>query len=250
MRGRQGRDFRSRNILGAGANWTVVKNETELEQLFEAIFRDDLNGVKGLLRRNPGVVKLGAGEAVLSMEVLHWIYVGDTALHVAAAGHRVEIVKALLAAGADVNAAQNHRRSRPLHYAADGANNHPNWKATRQVETIRALLDAGAEIGAGDKNGATALHRAVRTRCALAVKFLLERGADATALNKPGSTAFHLAVQNTGRGGSGSAGAHAAQREIIEAFLARGVSPKLKDARGRTVLDWVKSESVRALFAD
>ena len=225
-----------------------MKNKIELEQLFEAIFRDDVNGVKSLLRANPNLVNLGAVEPVLSQEVLHWIYVDDTALHVAAAGHRVGIVEVLLAAGADPNAAQNHRRSRPLHYAADGANNHPNWNARRQVATIERLLDAGAEMGACDKNGATALHRAVRTRCALAVKCLLERGADATALNKPGSTPFHLAVQNTGRGGSGSEGAHAAQREIIEAFLARGVSPSLKDARGRSVLDWAKSESVRGLL--
>ena len=70
--------------------------------------------------------------------------------------------------------------------------------------TIRCLFKAGAEIDAQDKNGATPLHRAVRTRCATAVRCLMEAGADATLRNKPGSTAFHLAVQNTGRGGSGS----------------------------------------------
>ena len=33
--------------------------------------------------------------------ICHWLYVGDTALHLAAAGYRVEIVELLLAAGAD-----------------------------------------------------------------------------------------------------------------------------------------------------
>ena len=63
--------------------------------------------------------------------------------------------------------------------------------------------------------------------------------------NKPGSTPFHLAVQNTGRGGSGSEQARTAQREIIDAFLERGVSPALTDARGQSVIDWVRSDWIR-----
>jgi hypothetical protein len=70
--------------------------------------------------------------------IFHWIYVGDTALHLAAAGYRVEIVQMLLAAGADPNAAKNHRRSTPLHYAADGFITGPAWDAKRQVATIVA----------------------------------------------------------------------------------------------------------------
>ena len=58
------------------------------------------------------------------------------------------------------------------------------------------------------------MHRAVRTRCAAAVKLLLKAGADPRLRNKPGSTPFHLAAQDTGRGGSGTAQAKAAQRRI------------------------------------
>ena len=150
----------------------------------------------------------------------------------------MEIVKLLLAAGSDPNSAKNHREGRPLHYAADGYLNNPAWDAKRQVKTIRCLLDAGADVNAPDKNGATPLHRAVRTRCAAAVECLLRAGGDPTRRNKPGSTPFHLAVQNTGRGGSGDAAAKSAQRRIIELILARGISPKIKDARGKSVLDW------------
>jgi ankyrin repeat protein len=92
------------------------------------------------------------------------------------------------------------------------------------------------------------LHRAVRTRCAAAVEFLLTAGADFRVKNKPGSTAFHLAAQNTGRGGSGSAVAREAQSRIIQSFLAHKASPQLRDARGKTVLDWAKSDSVRELL--
>src|SRR5439155_10545552 len=79
-------------------------------------------------------------------KILHWLYKGDTALHLAAAGYRIEIVRSLLAAGANPNAAANHRQSGPLHYAADGYINGPAWDAKRQVETIRCLLDAGADV--------------------------------------------------------------------------------------------------------
>src|SRR5439155_847463 len=145
-------------------------------------------------------------------KILHWLYKGDTALHLAAAGYRIEIVRSLLAAGANPNAAANHRQSGPLHYAADGYINGPAWDAKRQVETIRCLVGAG--VNAQDKNGAAPLHRAVRTRCAAAVQCLLKAGADPTLKNKPGSTPFHLAVQNTGRGGTGAAVAIAAQQQI------------------------------------
>src|SRR5262249_19807146 len=150
-----------------------------------------------------------------------------------AAGYRVELIRSLLAAGADPNSRKNHRQSGPLHYAADGYTISPQWNAKRQVETIQCLLDAGAGINTQDKNGASPLHRAVRTRCAAAVKFLLERGADATLRNKPGSTPFHLAVQNTGRGGSGAEAAKDAQRQIIQEFLSFGLRPALKDSKGK-----------------
>lgn len=214
-----------------------------------AILTDDRGRVKELLIQNPTLATAGAAKAVLATEITHWIYAGDTALHIAAAGYRVEIAKLLLDADADVGAAMNHRRSQPLHYAADGYLENPSWNAERQVATIQLLLNAGANIHAQDKNGATPLHRAVRTRCAVAVKTLLDAGADATLKNKPGSTPFHLAVQNTGRGGSGAERAKAAQREIIQAFLKHGVSPKLKDAKGKSVLDWVRSDWIREMLA-
>ena len=218
------------------------------QPLVQAIFDDDHARVKELLKQNPALVAARSAKPLLAKEIAHWIYAGDTALHVAAAGHWVEIAKLLLAAGADVNAVGKHRHSQPLHYAADGYLENPAWVAKRQVATIRLLLDAGADLQAQDKNGATPLHRAVRTRCAAAVRCLLEAGSDATLRNKPGSTPFHLAVQNTGRGGSGSELAKAAQREIIQTFLEHGVSPALKDVKGKSVLDWARSDWIRQML--
>jgi len=221
-----------------------------MDAILRAIQNDDRVKAKALLKSDPALATRRIDQAKLyDSPICHWIYVGDTALHLAAAGYRVEIARLLLAAGADVNAATNHRESGPLHYAADGYVIDPAWDAKRQVKMIRCLLAAGASVNTTDKNGATPLHRAVRTRCAAAVKCLLEAGGDPTLKNKPGSTPFHLAVQNTGRGGSGSDEARAAQREIIGAFLAFGVSTRLKDGNGKSVLDWARSDSLRELLS-
>jgi hypothetical protein len=221
-----------------------------MERLLNAIVDDDRPRVKRLLQADPRLATQRIAEARLyTADFIHWIYVGDTALHLAAAGHRAEIVDLLLKAGADPNAATNHRRSGPLHYAADGQINGPAWDEKRAVNTIRRLLDAGAEVNAPDKNGATPLHRAVRKRSAAAVKLLLDAGADPRLRNKPGSTPFHLAVQDTGSSGSGTAAAKTAQRRIIEEFLSFGLCPTLKDSRGKSVSAWAKSEWIKELLA-
>src|SRR5215467_3591096 len=158
-----------------------LPSEIGLHRLLAPIIDDDRPKVKQLLKADGCLATCPINEARLyESKIFHWIYVGDTALHLAAAGYRREIVRLLLAAGADPNSASNHRRSTPLHYAADGYINGPAWDGNRQVHTLRCLLDAGAAINAQDKNGATALHRAVRTRCAAAVQFLLQAGAAPT----------------------------------------------------------------------
>src|SRR6266478_7622981 len=196
-----------------------------MDAILTAVLEDDRPRVRKLLKADPRLATCLIDAARLyESKIFHWIYVGDTALHLAAAGYRVELVRLLLAAGADPNSTTNHRQSGPLHYAADGYVTGPAWNAKRQVETIQCLLDAGADINAQDKNGATPLHRAVRTRCAAAVRCLLERGGDPRLKNKSGSTPFHLAVQNTGRGGTGAEVARGAQRQIIRSFPSFGLN--------------------------
>ena len=116
-----------------------------MNPLLKAIVDDDASAVKRLLQTDAGLaVRLIQTPKLYESGIFHWIYVGDTALHLAAAGYRVEIVRLLLKAGADPNAARNQRQSTPLHYAADGFITGPAWDARRQVETLRCLVQHGA----------------------------------------------------------------------------------------------------------
>ena len=220
-----------------------------MQRLHAAIVEDDASGASGAVARDPALATaLIDSEKLYESKVFHWIYIGDTALHLAAAGYRIEIVQMLLDAGADANAAGNRRRSTPLHYASDGFVIGPAYNPAHQVRTIECLRKAGARIDAQDQNGATALHRAVRTRCASAALYLLAAGSDFTRRNKSGSTAFHLAVQTTGRGGSGDDIARRAQQQIIEGFLSFGVSAELKDGACRTVEECAQRNWTREVF--
>src|SRR5437588_924597 len=176
-------------------------------------------------------------------EIAHYLYAGDTALHMAAAAFRRPIAELLVAHGADCRA-KNRRGAEPLHYAADA--NH--WDPTPQAETIEYLLSVGADPNALDSSGAAPLHRAVRTRSLPAVRALLDGGANLRAPNKAGSTPLHLAVQTTGRGGSGSQNAREQQTGIISLLLERGASPTDKDGRGKQVRQAATSEWIRTLL--
>ena len=83
-----------------------------MQSLLTAIVDDDRAQVGKLLGKDTALASASVRHDVLyDGEILHWLYVGDTALHLAAARHRAEIAGMLLGAGADSNAAQNRRRS-------------------------------------------------------------------------------------------------------------------------------------------
>jgi ankyrin repeat protein len=97
------------------------------------------------------------------------------------------------------------------------------WNPADQAATIALLLASGADPNATDKNDVTALHRAVRTRCAAAVAALLGAGADPRRTNGNGSTPAMLATRQTGKSGSGTPEAKAQQAEILRLFERHGV---------------------------
>ena len=136
-----------------------------VSQLFEAISAGDVAVVKALLAKDPSLV--GA-------ERPHPQYRGWTPLHSAAQGGHLEIVKSLLALGADPNARESGDNTYPLHWAA----------AAKHADVMRALVDAGGDVhGVGDLHGqdvigwATFQNPRDPTQVIDVTPILLERGA-------------------------------------------------------------------------
>lgn len=199
-----------------------MTDDAAIRRLMKAIASADRPAVLGLLTMFPALAsaalkegaKRGTATNDFLTEINHYVYAGDTALHVAAAAHRPEIARELISRGADV-AARNRRGAAPLHYAADGIPGSPHWDPVAQSATVALLIASGADPNAIDQSGVTPLHRAVRTRCAAAASTLLDCGADALRKNGNGSTPMMLAMRQTGRGGSGSSEAKIQRAEIM-----------------------------------
>lgn len=141
----------------------------------------------------------------------------ETVLQYAVIGRRAmrRSVAMLIAAGADVNAADRHGRT-PLMFAVGKYANY--WAAAQLVEggadvnardeggctalmkarradAIKLLIAAGADVNAADECGYTALHHLASSgEGALLLKLLIDAGADANARCKDGSTALILAA--------------------------------------------------------
>lgn len=219
--------------------------------LIRAVVRGDTDTVSRLLSAHRGLAIAQASGGATRQdasefffdEIRHYLYAGDTALHMAAAAFRRPVAQLLVQHGANCRA-RNRRGAEPLHYAADA--NH--WQPAAQKNVIEYLLAAGSDPNALDKSGVSPLHRAVRTRASAAVEALLAGGARADARNGSGSTPLHLAVQNTGRSGSGSARAQREQEKIIAILLDAGARPTAKDANSRSARDAASNDRIRALL--
>jgi ankyrin repeat protein len=218
-----------------------------------SVIGGELEKVASRLRETPALATTpsptGASRAEAKSfffeSIAHYLYAGDTALHMAAAAFNEPMARLLVTHGADCRA-RNRRGAQPLHYAADTN----RWDPQHQADVIGYLLSIGADPNATDDAGVTPLHRAVRTRSEMAVRALLDGGSNPSQPNGTGSTPLHLAVQTTGRGGSGSEDARRQQAEIIKLLLERGAKSTDEDARGKRVDQAATSDWIRSLLTD
>lgn len=86
-------------------------------------------------RLEVGASRQAAAEHFIT-EIGHYMYRGDTALHIAAAAYEAGLVRELVNAGAIIGAA-NRRGAEPLHYAVDGGPGSARWNPKSQAETVR-----------------------------------------------------------------------------------------------------------------
>ena len=145
----------------------------------------------------------------------------DRALLDASEKQNIEGVKQHLAAGADVNAKDEHDWT-PLHNAVF-------WG---HKEIAELLITAGADVNAAEWTGMTPLHQAVSRNKEIA-KLLIAAGADVNAKDKLGDTPLQVA-------------AYQGHKEIAELFIANGADVNAKTVYGNTPLDLAKDKSETA----
>jgi len=106
-----------------------------MKELLEAVPSRKDADVRRLLRTMPDVVRGRFERDHLVEAIPYWLYVGDTALHLAVAALNAPALELFLNAGADANT-QNRQWATPLHYACDarpmsaGVWNHPARQGT------------------------------------------------------------------------------------------------------------------------
>ena len=152
---------------------------------------------------------------------------GRTALFLAARSARsAEIVKLLIAAGADVRAVDGAKMT-ILHAAAAGDDS----------ETIRLIVNAGVDVNAVDFAGFTALIHAASNRNLEAVRLLLAKGADLNARSGDGSfQKVKAGAIALGHFTPLNAAVALATPELVKTLLDAGASVNTTDVRGMTPL--------------
>jgi len=129
-------------------------------------------------------------------------------------GHRDAALK-MIAAGADVNAAQGDGTT-PLHWAV--------YKI--DAELTRALLQRGAKPNVINNYGSSPLAEAVKVADPRLVGMLLDAGSDANVPNQEGQTALMLA-------------ARAGSLDVAKLLVSHGANVNAKEKwRGQTALMW------------
>ncbi len=115
--------------------------------------------------------------------------IGYTPLMSAASSYRVEVLKVLLARGADPNSRTSDGLS-ALHCAVGSTPSQPG----RQAECVKILLSSGCSPNVYTDTGLTPLMNAAWFGCHDAVKLLLANKADTSVKDNMGRTARDLAL--------------------------------------------------------
>jgi ankyrin repeat protein len=127
---------------------------------------------------------------------------GSTPFMRAAKSGDVEVMRMLLAAGADPTLTQPNKATALMLAAGlgwrDGSPAAPAYDQGSEKEAIEAItlcMELGLDLNAATTSGETALHAAISGRGSpVIVKFLVDSGADLKAKNKQGRTPLEVAI--------------------------------------------------------
>jgi ankyrin repeat protein len=139
--------------------------------IFEAAVLGKVDRIQEILKSSPARVSEHAPD-------------GFTPVALAAFFGQPAAVKALIAAGADVNAAANNAlKVAAIHAAVAG----------RNMEAIKAVLAAGADVNAPQQQGFRPMHEAGTNANRALAELLLAHGADPSLASDDGKSAIDLA---------------------------------------------------------
>jgi ankyrin repeat protein len=191
----------------------------------------DVNAADAFYKRTP---------LYAAVEMRNADYTRDTPAPAADAREPMELIKALLARGANPNARANTTPFRGFYQVSanwanfDGQTPFLRAALSGDVTLMRLLLEHGADANLGTNDGATPLMAAAGINWVVAQTYsrsdreyleaatlCLERGADVNAVNSQGFTAMH---------GAANRGFDA----MIKLLAEHGAALELKDQQGRT----------------
>ena len=196
--------------LGGGVLWSSqavaqAANSAAVDEFFTAVLRDNYRGIttqllRGLSPNTPdarGRTALTLAIRQESWQVVDTLLIapgidlnlpnkqGETPLMMAAIKGNLDLVKTMIAKGADVN----RPGWTPLHYAASAGLEH-------SVEIAAYLLEKSAYIDAPSPNGSTPLMLAAQYSSEAMVRLLVAEGADLNLRNQQGLTAVEFAEKS------------------------------------------------------
>ena len=205
--------------------------------LHAAVLRGDLASVRALLAKGADAnARLTGGSPVRrfgSQWALPSTLRGATPLMVAAVYLEVDIIRALLAAGATPSLGLPNGTT-PILAAAGAAletearpSDLVRWNVVDAdspvipraepdvLEATRLLLDAGANVNDASETGDTALHAAAATGLTTVIQLLADRGATLEVRNKSGQTPLALTIPRQREGRSPAAPGFKAAEDLL-----------------------------------
>jgi ankyrin repeat protein len=231
----------------------------ETREFVEAVRRGDARRVSALIGVRPELVRMA------------WDH-GKTGLHWAAESDRIDVARALVDAGADIEARTSWGAS-PLDWAATmGSTRVAEFLLSRgaggftliiaaalgKQRDVEAIVESGIDLSSHRRSAAPrtpddywpadsahilgdvlsdALYAAARNGHAHVVEYLLSRGANIDAKGVFGATALHWAAIN----------GHAS---TVELLISRGANLTLEDARFQTTAEGWAEEGAHSQIAD
>jgi ankyrin repeat protein len=155
-------------IAGALA-FLFYDNWNRTQGIFDAAEKDDISKVRSLLEKYPRLVNTKQKDCGLPL-----LFYAKS----------IEMVKLLIAYGADVNS-KGVAGVTPLHTMAGGG----------LTDVVELLILKGADINAKDSNNDTPLNYAVEKGFVEIIKIFISHGADVNVRNNEGYTSLGLALK-------------------------------------------------------